>query len=367
MKIKLQRLLDRYLGGILIIFLSWFVFLKRRRKIRIKKIGIIKLWAVGESVLTLPMIKLLRKKFPKAEIEVLARKRNKEVYVGNGGVDKVRVLEETNLLRLFKKYDLVIDCEPYLNFSAILGFFTGKRSLGFDHGWRSRIYDFKIRYNDRQHMVWTYVDLLKIFNVGEKPDALIPLAYGKMNKLKVEKLLKEIKIRENDFLIGFCAGSAESGQGRKWPVERFADLADRLAEERGAKIILTGSSGEFSLNEEIRRMVKNKNQIINLAGLTSLKNYFYLVTRFKIFVSNDTGPMHIAAAQGVRTIGLFGPNLPLRFAPYGKGNGFLYKGAKCSPCINVHLGKIKNCLNPVCMKKITVNEVLEEIDRVFGK
>ena len=89
-----------------------------------------------------------------------------------------------------------------------------------------------------------------------------------------------------------------------------------------------------------------------------------------MFIGNDAGPMHIAAAQGVKTIGLFGPNLPVRFGPYGKKNESIYRGHNCqySPCINVHKGKVPDCLYPKnsrdyqkCMKNIKVREVLKFI------
>ncbi|MBI2653126.1 glycosyltransferase family 9 protein, partial [Candidatus Woesearchaeota archaeon] len=92
------------------------------------------------------------------------------------------------------------------------------------------------------------------------------------------------------------------------------------------------------------------------------------------FIGNDAGPMHIAAAQGVKTIGLFGPNLPIRFGPYGKGNTSLYKGYNCefSPCINVHKGQVPDCLYPrnsndyqKCMKNISVNDVLKEVEKLI--
>ena len=91
------------------------------------------------------------------------------------------------------------------------------------------------------------------------------------------------------------------------------------------------------------------------------------------FIGNDAGAMHIAAAQGAKTIGLFGPNIPLRFAPYGKNNISIYKGEICefSPCINVHKGEVPDCLYPKhsgdyqkCMKNIKVEDVLDKVKTV---
>jgi len=97
------------------------------------------------------------------------------------------------------------------------------------------------------------------------------------------------------------------------------------------------------------------------------------MTKCKLFVGNDSGPMHVAAAQGIKTLGLFGPNLPVRFGPYGKGNIGLYKGYNCefSPCINVHKGQVPDCLYTrnsndyqKCMKNISVDDVLKEVEKL---
>ena len=85
-----------------------------------------------------------------------------------------------------------------------------------------------------------------------------------------------------------------------------------------------------------------------------------------MLISNDTGPMHIAAAQGVKTIGLFGPNLPIRWGPFGKWNIAVYKKGVCSysPCINVHKGEVPECRfgeDNKCMKAIKVEDVLKYV------
>ncbi len=115
-------------------------------------------------------------------------------------------------------------------------------------------------------------------------------------------------------------------------------------------------------------MMKIKNAAVSVAGEISLSELFELARRSVIFISNDTGPMHIAAAQGTHTIGLFGPNLPVRFGPYGKWNESVYHKKPCSPCINVHLGKILDCREKVsgnCMKLITTEEVKSVIKKMI--
>ena len=143
-------------------------------------------------------------------------------------------------------------------------------------------------------------------------------------------------------------GVAESVKSREWPLERFSQLADRLLERNKNskinvnhfnKIIFVGGNAEREMIEKvISKMKKHREKAVNLAGKTSLKELFYIISKCKIFISNDTGPMHIAAAQGCGTIGLFGPNTPVLWSPYGrnkngKNNIAIFKGpAVCEYC-----------------------------------
>ena len=158
-----------------------------------------------------------------------------------------------------------------------------------------------------------------------------------------------------------------------WPFDRYAGLCDEVPARYNAKIIFVGSPDEAELINKIQDIMEKKNKAINSAGNITLNQLFYLISKCDLFIGNDAGPMHIASAQGIKTLGLFGPNLPTRFGPYGKGNIGLYKGNNCeySPCINVHKGQVPDCLYPKnsndyqkCMKNISVDDVLKEIEKL---
>ncbi|MEM4264028.1 MAG: glycosyltransferase family 9 protein [Candidatus Woesearchaeota archaeon] len=371
MSIKIQRAIDKSLG-VACFGLGAVSKIFPKFSLKTDKILIIKLWAMGESILTLPMIKELRKAYPSAKISVLCRERNKDVYTLNPDIDEIILFEPKNifgLIKLFKRFDLVIDCEPYLKTSALASFYLGKRRIGFSHGARAWMYTDKIDYNDQQHVVDTYLDFLKLLGMQKKADALVKLCYSSEDKAKVMEMLAPV-LKQKKQLIGFCAGAAESTRERMWPKEKFAELADRLIKDYDAQVIFIGSKKESELEDSVIQKMKNKHNTVNLAGRTSVKELFALIEMCDLFISNDTGPMHIAAAQGVRTIGLFGPNTPVRFAPYGKGNIFIYHKIDCSPCINVHKGKVPDCNNKIkgeCMQKISVDEVLAAVKKCLKK
>ncbi|MFC1769003.1 glycosyltransferase family 9 protein [Nanoarchaeota archaeon] len=358
MKVQVVRFLDRYFGGLLCIILGLF---PRKRDSEGKSILCVQLWGIGESILTLPAISELKK------VKVLVTERNKDVFNGYFDVEVIK----TDPLSVFKfilknrnKYDIVIDFEEYLNVSSIISYFVGKRRIGFSHALRSRLYTDKVDYNDKQHCSQTFMDLMKPLGIEKEVKKLLPLKYG--DRRVVDQFFDEVKIEKGDYLVGMSSGLAESAKSRMWPLDRVAKVADYLIEKKNAKIVFIGSKEEKKLHDSI--ISKMKGDAINTCGKFNLIQTFDLIERMSLFIGNDSGPMHIGAAMGTKTIGLFGPNLPIRFGPVG-GTG-IYKGELCmySPCINVHKGEVPNCYYKgeqyqKCMKNISVDDVLRVIEK----
>ena len=345
------KFLDKYIGFLTCIILS-INKLFPKKSIETKNILLIQLWGLGESILTLPTIKTLREKYPKSKIDILVTDRNKDVYFNNKNLDDTRVISlnpfaiKWFMLKNFRKYDLVIDMEEYLNISSIMSFSLGKNRIGYNHGVRSLLYTKTIPYNDKQHVVYTFLNLLKPLNIKLNVDKLSKLNYSSKNKKNIDNLLKKFNIGKKDFIVGIAPGAAESAKSRMWLVKNYAELCNNILLNKKNKIIFIGNKYEGELIKKIQNSIKEKIRTFNTAGLFNLNGLFYLIEKCNLFIGNDTGPMHIAAAQGVKTIGLFGPNLPVRFGPYGKDNISVYKGHNCqyNPCINVHKGEVPNCL-----------------------
>ncbi|MBI2658917.1 glycosyltransferase family 9 protein [Candidatus Woesearchaeota archaeon] len=373
------KFIDKYVGNFVCNFLGLFKGKRNGDKPKIDKILIVQLWGIGETILTLPAIEALKAKFPHAEMDVLATPRNKDVYFNNKSMDSIIPIKLNPfsialfILKNIKKYDLAIDMEEYLNISAVISFCVGKKIVGYSHGARAKLYDVKIRYNDRQHAVQTFLDLVRSLGIDYNFEKLPKLNFSRNDKNFVDKFLKNNGIKRNDFAVCVAPGAAESAKARMWPYKRYAELCEELIAKNNAKVIFVGNSDEIQLIESIQKSIEKKDKTINTAGKITLNQLFYLISRCRLFIGNDAGPMHIAAAQSIKTLGLFGPNLPVRFGPYGKGNIGLYKGYNCefSPCINVHKGQVPDCLYPKnsndyqkCMKNISVDDVLKEIEKI---
>ncbi|AIJ04915.1 glycosyl transferase family protein [Methanocaldococcus bathoardescens] len=370
-KISILRSVDKYIGNLIISFLSIFKTKTHKNLInkKPKNVLIIRLWTLGESLLTLPMIKRLKENGH--NISVLVTKRSKGVFENVDFVDEIIDFENFwEVLKKFKKYDVVIDTEPYLNISAILGWFLGRNVIGFKGLFRDKLYDFKIEYNDKIHAVYNFCNMLRPFGIDYKPERLVPLKYTEKDKKNVDKLLKKHNLNDKK-IIGIHCGTAETAPWRSWKKEKFAKLIEKLVED-GFYVVLTGSKGDCEANEKVLNLVDNKfkDKVFNFAGKTNLREFACLLTKFEVFVSNDTGPMHLSAAMGTKTVGLFGPNLPERFAPFGEGNIAIYKAGSldCSPCINVHKGEFKECkLNGKCMDLIEVEDVYNVVVNMVRK
>ena len=370
--VKLIKFLDKYLGSLICLFLS--VFNKKNvEKKPYKKILLIQLWGMGETVLCLPAVKALKESRRNSSIDILVTGRVKDVFYNNKSINSIISINLSPLsivefiIKNCRKYDLAIDMEEYLNVSAIMAFFAGKERIGYSQGIRSNVYNENVHYNDRQHAAQAFMDLLQPLGIKKTVEKLEKLNYSAADVGNVNKLLEEKDISKKEFIVGMGIGAAESVRERMWPEERFAAIADFLAEKYKAKIILFGNKEEEALGENIISSMKNKNHAFNFAGKTSIGEMFYLASLCKLFIGNDAGPMHVAAAQGVKAIGLFGCNLPVRFKPFGKNGYYIYKKDSQEACINVHKGEVGKCKfgkENACVKKIQVEDVEDLIKKV---
>ena len=352
-----------------------------------KKILIIKLWAIGDSIVMLPLLKALREKFPSTEIDVLCRNRNKEVFECAQGISAIRVLEMGSLgqlvslrrgndggyerrhdRRYYRGYDIVIDGEPYLRLSAILAYFLGKTRIGWGGFVRSKLYTHTVPFDRTRHMVRNYVAMAELLGATYMDQELVKPIISDMDRRHVTMAFESRGIATGDYLIAAAPSVAESSKSRQWMPDRFAQALDRIADQRKAKILFIGGRSDLRAINEVRTLMNHSS--ITLAGQLNLAQTFEVLSRCKIAVSVDTGPMHAAAAVGVPTIGLFGPNIPTLWAPYGPKHISIYHAVECSPCIINEKGQMPDCLRKtdkyLCMKKITVDEIVKTAEKLHA-
>ncbi len=361
--IHILRFIDKYFGRLIIIFFSFF-----RKQLLQKennnKFLVIKLWAIGDSILTLPLIKGIKETHKACEVDVLLRSRVKDVYECyeiNHIFNLDSLSDIIKLARKYRSYDVVFDCEPYLNISAILSFLLGKIRVGFANQFRSKLYTKTVEFRKNQHMVQNYLDMLRVLNKNFDTCKLEKLSIPVENQKRIDEFLS--KTRKSKPIIGITPGISESSKNRMWFENRFAELADKLIEEFNFNILFIDSKKNREIVNNIISQMKQKP--INTVGMFNLKETFYLISKCNVYISNDTGPMHIAAAQGVKTIGLFGPNTPVLWGPYGEKNISIYK-TKLEPAIQNDKGIFKNGNQDEYMGPISVDCVFDAVNNLLS-
>jgi lipopolysaccharide heptosyltransferase II len=348
------------------------------------KILLIKSGALGDILMTTPLLRTLKKTYPKTEITYIIGEKFAEVLRGNRNVDEIITFDTKKLFksnfitkfRYFRKLALSLQERKFdmcfiLDKSYLANLFAYWCNIpvriGFDRNGEGFPNTHNIKYSDVEHEIYYYLDLLKpldLADYGTKIDIPVRKNHDKF----ADNFLKGNKIRKRDVLIGIAPAATKdpkkSSSPRVWPAENYADLAEKLVEVYNAKIIFFG--GENDINSIANVQARLGIKTYNSAGLTKIKEAAALIKRCKVFVTHDSGLMHVASAVGVPVISIFGPTDPRRKAPLNKGSIYLWKGRiKCEKC-EVY-GKFPYCSKHIGTDSINPNEVLTYVDGIINR
>lgn len=344
-----------------------------------RSILLIQLGDIGDVVLSTPCIRALRENYPQATIVVAVRDKAAELLDACPWLDHVvAVTKRSGSLReeifsqrdFFRKlrnfhFDLAIDLRTGTR-GAIMAFFSGARQrLGFyaDDGklWRNRIFTDLLHrdYSPGQHVVDYLLCLLEAagLQVRERSPALGVL---QENQEKLEARLAEETVDAARLLVAVQPFSL--WQYKEWGKEKHIALIRWLIEERNVAVLVTGSAAEQARAEEIVRNCGRS--CYNFAGKTDIGLYAALLKRCRLFIGVDSAGLHIAAAVGTPTVGIFGPSSPGSWAPRGARHLVIQKEFDCVPC------RQKGCKDSGksrCLDELTVNEVVRKIEKLVGK
>ena len=383
---RLLRFMNRAFGLMLIdaVYLTGKICgrnYEQKNDISIQNILIVKIVGIGDTVLMIPNLKKLKQTYENANIIALLTPLSSGILFDQPLIDEViiydvlgehrGILGFMSIISLLRKkqIDVVIDYEQHIKLITVMGYLTGaKKIIGFNNDKirRGRLLTDQVPLMGDRHMFESYNDLLRPLRIQAYNGELEKIWISPPDNNYVEEWLYREGVENGDMVVGIHVGSGERAKARRWPKDRFAELADRIMENSRAKVIFTGTCSEIPLIKDVVQRMKYRPLIA--AGHTNLKQLAALIDRMHLFVSNDTGPLHISAAMGTTTIGLFGPNDPVRYRPYGSNNHAIYKNLPCSPCINIHIGEVPRCENlkyMECMEKITVDDVWRVVDSVI--
>ncbi len=325
---------------------------------------VIKLRAIGDVLLSTPLVENLKKQFPHLKIDFLCEQFASDVIRGNPWVNEVITFnkkEESGIALIQKvrnkKYDVVIDLFGNPRTALLTRLSGAKHRIGFP--FRGREYAYNIRITPRGgevHNVDFNLDVLRGFSLPiEASDPYFALSEN-------DTLFAERWLKSNKLFGAKIVGINPSGgwYTKRWEIKNYAELADRLADSVKAHILLFWGPGEFDDVHKIQSLMNRQSSII---PATSLKQMGALLSQCSYLVSNDSGPMHIAASLGVPTLGLFGPTNPHLQGPYGKKNSWVrHEELDCLAC------NLTECpIGNVCMKDLSVDIVFNAFQKLVQK
>jgi len=348
----------------------------------INKILLVQLAGIGDLVMATPVISAVRERFPEAHIALLTTQRAQGLLESSKELDRIFGLDYKGRLDLGlflskknwqtihllrqEKFDLVLNLYQLYSIKGALQIWLlfkllrAKFTAGRDTDGRGFFFNLKIEESSdrRGHEVESNLRLLTLFNI--EPKLRKPhLDLDAQSEIFIFEFLLRYNISGRDLLIGINPGSAWR-LTRRWPSGRFAQVADEIADKYSAKIVLTGSPSEAHLTGEIASLM---NYIpLNSAGRLNISQLKALIKRCNLYISTDSGPMHIAAALGTPLIAVFGP-AHQRYYPYPESDkiAVIRKQVECQPCYRM------KCNDHRCMDLITAGEVLEVAHRLLEK
>jgi heptosyltransferase-2 len=326
----------------------------------------------------LPALRALKDNFPEDDIYLVAKHHLKDIFQNLEEVKEIITITDTiglkntaKLAKKLKKYHF--DCGILFTnsfHSALLFKLSNiKNVTGYSKDLRGFLLDKKIKFptnseSDRHH-IYFYMDLVDFF-LEEKTGEKISRKYSDElyisteEKKNLRSLLAELGINVSKRFIGISP-SAAYGSAKQWLPERFGKLIKRIRKEiADSEIVLFGSSKERENISKIFNNIGDKNDNIhNLAGRLSLRESIAAISLCNVFVSNDSGLMHVASSLRVPLVAIFGPTQPHKTAPLKETNKnmeILHHPAPCAPCIH------RDCpLDHCCMKAISVDEVFDAL------
>jgi lipopolysaccharide heptosyltransferase II len=325
---------------------------------------------IGDAVISLPALEALRARFPASEIVLVSKPWVSEIYWHFPGMLRQIIYDPQGKHRgLSGPGKLIADLRAE-HFDLAILFQNAFQAAWM--AWRAQI-PVRIGYaRDRRgplltesvpvpprgaygHEAYYYLQLLFRAGLIERPEPVKPLEEARLVLREAElswaaKRLQALRLDGPRFLVGFHPG-ASFGPAKRWPPERFAALADRMIGAFRADVLIFGSAAEVPLAESIVRAMKHAPTV--LAGKTTLTQMLALLAHCQLVVTNDSGPMHLAAAMGLPLVAVFGSTDEHATGPLSLHARVVKHPVACSPC------GLRNCpIDFRCLQSVTVENVL---------
>lgn len=392
MKFSTMRNLERHAGFMLVFLLNALKFLgfPYRRRVKtvrdhpVKNILILKFFGLGSIINSFPLLDVLRKDFPDAKIIFATFESNRGFFDITKKADEILTVRPDNipgfgadsiklLLKLWaRKIDVCIDLEFFSKYTMSMSFLSRAAvRVGFfaRYNIRSSLLTHPTSFNHYKHISRAYLSMAEAMglDVPDKEYSIELPEHGRKEHDRVNKLIGNGKQRP---IVTINPNASSLCTLRRWPAAHYEELLRTLLREYpDYHYVLIGSKSE---NEYVQSICDScgtgLENLVNAAGQTSIGDLMVLLEMSELLVSNDSGPVHLAACYQTNTLVLYGPETPMLYRPLNPNARVLYKGLYCSPCINVLDNKsFEECTAIRCMHMISVEEVMNELKEHFLK
>jgi len=324
---------------------------------------------LGDAVLNTPFIEALHKKESFAEIQLLAKPWVSQIFENNPYISKIieyksstihkgtigiyRLIKELRAENFQKCYIL-----PNSFSSALIPYLAGiPERIGYARDGRSFLLTNKLQVSKEilnKHQIYYYLNILdRYYDVSIKPKVYLI----EEEKNKALEMLNAFNISKSYKIIGINPG-AFFGSAKRWEPENFANVAIRLRKEFNVVFLIFGTESERIIASYIENLIGDS--AINFAGKTTVRELMALIGFCDLFLTNDTGPMHIAAALDVPVAAIFGSTNPKTTGPFSDKHIVIQKDVGCNPCLK------RECpFDRKCFTSITPDEVVAKIRYLF--
>jgi heptosyltransferase-2 len=319
--------------------------------------------------MSLAALREIRRLYPNSHLALLVKDWVSGLFEGQGLVDSIVTFNvtESRFSRIrpyrFREFDLAVLFQNAFE-AALLAFLSRiPTRVGYDTDWRRCLLTHTASPRIKQlnrHQTYYYLDLLYQAGLSKtdylhspnfRPDLHLKVSDRAMSEAKT--LLRELGVNVSGLLIGLIPG-AFYGRAKRWFSQRYAELADRLIEESNAQILVFGSAGEELIAGKIKAQMRHKPSI--LTGKTDLPTLMALLSLCRALVTNDSGPMHLAASLEIPQVAIFGSTDDVATGPFSTKAKVIHKHVECSPCL------LRECpIDLRCFAQIEVDEVFEEV------
>ncbi|MFQ6618128.1 MAG: lipopolysaccharide heptosyltransferase II [Fidelibacterota bacterium] len=332
-----------------------------------KNVLFIRFSAMGDIILSTPVIRAVRKKYPGARIHFLVKREYEDLLKFNSYLDKLLLFdagkEVKDLLRYRKliragNYDLILDLHNSLRSRLITAFIRGPDIRRIDKRVLKRflLIKFKVKlFREMLSVTDRYFETVEDLGIGDDGEGLDLFLPPQLHSSKIGISGK----------LRICIHPGAGFYTKRWMPYRYAQLADRCMDELGAIVILIGSNNDVYIGRQIEDYMKNSP--INLMGSSSILETAAVINQCQLHVCSDSGTMHVATALKKKVVAIFGPTTEeLGFFPYYTEYRVIQKkGLKCRPC--THTGS-DSCPEGhfKCMKQIEVSEVFEVVKQILN-